>query len=221
MNFPDLLLPQSLLWPANLLAAALLGFCIWKAPWRRLADSRIQHLWLACCVGLMLVWSVKAGIKPGLTFHLLGATVLTLMFGPMLALVALAAVLVGVTFWGTGGWMSLGINFIVMAALPVLFSYAIYCQAHYKLPKHVFVYILLDAFLTAGLAIFLSGIAATAILASSGAYRLSYLKEYFLIYYILMGWSEAILTGMAATLMVVYKPDWLATFSDKLYLSNK
>lgn len=220
MNIPDLLLPQSLLWPANLAAALLLGLCLRKAPWRRL-NSGLQHLWLACCVALMLVWSIKAGIKPGLNFHLLGATLLTLMFGPSLAIVALAVVLVGVTLAGASGWTSLGINLLLMAALPVLFSYAVYCQAHYKLPRHVFVYVFLDAFFTAGLVIGLSGVTAILVLAGSGTYTLAFLNSNYLTYFILMGWPEALLTGMAAMLMVAYRPQWLATFSDELYLHNK
>ena len=220
MNIPDLLLPSSLLWPANLAAALLLGLCIRKAPWQRLTPG-LQHLWLACCVTLMLVWSIKAGIKPGLNLHLLGATLLTLMFGPSLAIVALAVVLVGVTLAGASGWMSLGINLLLMAALPVLFSYAVYCQAHYKLPRHVFVYVFLDAFFTAGLAIGLSGVTAILVLAASGAYTLQFLHSNYLTYFILMGWPEALLTGMAAMLMVAYRPQWLATFSDELYLHNK
>lgn len=221
MNFPDSLLPQSLLWPANLLAALLLGVCCLKAPWYRLKDTSLQHVWLASCTLLILLWSIKAGVKPGLSLHLLGATTLTLMFGPSLALIAMAIVLLGVTIYGASGWMSLGLNFLTMAALPVLFSYAIYLQAHYKLPKHVFIYIFLDAFLTAGLAMGLSGLATGLILAAAGVYNLGYLQNNYLVYYVLMGWSEAMLTGMAATLMVVYRPEWLATFSDQLYLRQK
>jgi uncharacterized membrane protein len=220
MNIPDLLLPHALLWPANLVAALLLVLCLVRAPWRRL-DSGLQHLWLASCVILLLVWSIKAGIKPGLNFHLLGATLLTLMFGPCLAIVALSAVLLGVTLAGASGWTSLGVNFLLMIALPVLFSYAVYCQAHHKLPRHVFVYVFLDAFFSAGIAMALTGTMAILLLAAAGAYTLDFLRNNYLTYFILMGWPEALLTGMSAMLMVAYKPRWLATFSDDLYLYNK
>lgn len=221
MNLPDALLPQSLLWPANLLAVALLGHCILRAPWRRLTQPALLHLWLAGCVGLMLLWSIKTGVRPGLNFHLLGATLLTLMFGPRLAIVALAVVLTGVTLAGAGGWTSLGLNLLLMAALPTLFSYAIYSQAHHKLPRHVFVYIFIDAFVTAGLAMVLCGIIVTAIMAGSGTYTPDYLGSNYLPYFILMGWSEALLTGMATTLMVAFRPEWLATFNDRQYVSGK
>jgi uncharacterized membrane protein len=206
---------------ANLLAAALLVYCVLRAPWRRLGETRLLHLWLASCVLLMLIWSVKAGVRPGLNFHLLGATLLTLMFGPRLAICALGVVVLGVTLSGAGGWTTLGLNLLVMAALPSLFSYAIYSQAHHKLPNHVFVYIFVDAFATAGLAMCLSGLAASLVLAAGSAYSLAYLGSNYLAYFILMGWSEALLSGMAVTMMVAFRPEWLVTFSDRRYLNIK
>jgi uncharacterized membrane protein len=221
MNFPDLLLPAYILWPANLVAALLLADCLRRAPWRCLGESRLQQLWLASCVTLMLIWSVRAGVRPGLNFHLLGATLLTLMFGPRLAISALAVVLAGVTLSGASGFETLGLNLLVMAALPVLFSYLIYIQAFHKLPNHIFVYIFLNAFITAGLAMCLSGLAATLMLAAGHAYPLDYLGRNYLSYFILMGWSEAMLTGMAITMMVAFRPEWLVTFSDRRYLKIK
>ncbi len=221
MNLPASLLPAFVTWLANVLAVLLLGHCIRHAPWRRLGDADLLHLWLAGCVGLMLMWSIKAGIRPGLNFHLLGATLLTLMFGPRLAMVGLAVVLAGITLAGAGGWSILGVNFLLMAALPVLFSYAIYSQAHHKLPTHVFVYIFVDAFITAGLAMCLCGLATTMLLALGEVYPAGYLGSNYLPYFILMGWSEAILTGMAVTLMVAFRPKWLTTFSDRLYVKGK
>jgi uncharacterized membrane protein len=35
-----------------------------------------------------------------------------------------------------------------------------------------------------------------------------------------MAWSEAVTTGMAITLMVVYRPQWVSTFDDKAYLGR-
>lgn len=220
MNFPDLLLPSSLVWAANLLALLILGESLLRAPWKRLDRPDILQLWLAGCVGLMLVWSIRTGIKPGLNFHLLGATLLTLMFGVRLAMVALAVVLLGVTLNGAGGWSSLGMNFLLMTVLPVLFSYAIYSQAHHKLPNHVFVYIFVDAFVTGGLAMCLCGLTAAILLVISGVYSAAYLGGNYLPYFILMGWSESLLTGMAVTLMVAFRPEWLSTFSDKDYVNG-
>ena len=51
-----------------------------------------MNVWLGMVVLLTLVWSMKAGVRPGLTFHLLGATAFNLCFGPYLAFVGLCLV---------------------------------------------------------------------------------------------------------------------------------
>ncbi len=179
------------------------------------------HLWLAGSVGLMLLWSIRAGIKPGLNFHLLGGTLLMLMFGPRLAMISLAVVLLSVTLAGASGWASLGVNFLLMAALPVMFSYVIYSQVHHKLPNHVFIYIFVDAFLTAGLVMCVCGLISSVMLTLASVYSGDYLASHYLPYFALMGWSEALLTGMSITLMVAFRPKWLLTFSDQRYLKGK
>lgn len=37
----------------------------------------------------------------------------------------------------------------------------------------------------------------------------------------LMAWGDAVITGMMAAVFVAYRPQWLATWSDDLYLYNK
>lgn len=222
MNLPDHLLPPAWYWFAYALYAVVLGAAIRFAPWRRLRDSEQLHLFLGTCVTLMLLWSfLKTGIKPGLNFHVLGATLFTLMFGPSLAIVGLSVVLLGVTYFGFSGWESFSANALLMGALPVTVSYAVYRLADGRLPNHFFVYIFVNAFLGGALAMTVTGLATTGVFALSGAYSADYLVSNYLPYYLLMGWSEAVLTGMLATLLVVYKPEWVATFDDARYIRNK
>jgi uncharacterized membrane protein len=220
MNLPDQLLPGSVLWATNALAAVLLICTAWSAPWKRLVREEVLNVWLGMCVGLMLLWSIKTGIRPGLNFHLLGATLLTLMFGARLAMVCLAVV-VSVTLAGTAGWSALGANWLLTGVLPVTLSYLLYATVDRKLPNHPFVYIFVNAFIGAGLAVFLIGLVTTLLLVLCGVYASDYLFEYYLPYFILMGWSEAMLTGMAVTLMTAFRPAWLSTFSDVRYLKTK
>jgi uncharacterized membrane protein len=221
MNLPDGLLPPSWYWFSHLLFALALGWSIHAAPWRRLKDDEQLHLWLGTCVALMLLWSIKTGIKPGLNFHLLGATVFTLMFGPYLAMLGLSVVLLGVTAFGLSGWGSFSANGLLMGALPVSVSYLVFRLADARLPHHLFVYIFVNAFVGAALAMALTGLAATGLLAVAGVYTLDYLSSQYLPYFLLMGWSEALLSGMLITLLVVYCPQWVGTFDDARYLRNK
>lgn len=221
MNFPDTLLPQSLLWIADGLSLLLLFLAVQRAPWARLQNTDLLNVCLGAIVTLMLVWSIKAGIKPGLNFHLLGSTLLTLMFGPWLALAMLAVVLLAVTIAGAAGWASYGLNFLLMATLPVMLSHMLFRMADMRLPNHLFVYIFVNAFIGAGLAMAACGIVSTLLLIAAGAYSGPYLGTQFLPYFILMAWSEAMLSGMVMTLMVVYRPAWVVTFSDERYLKDK
>lgn len=221
MNFPDHLLPDVLVWICNGIALAWLVFAARTAPWKRLIREDVLNVWFGVCVGLMLVWSIKTGIKPGLNFHLLGATLITLMFGARLAMLALAVVLVGVTLAGSAGWSSLGVNWLLTAVLPVSLSYLLYATVDRKLPNHLFVYIFVNAFIGAGVVIVLTGASSSLMLALSDTYAGQYLTQHYLPYYFLMGWSEAMLTGMAVTLMTAFRPAWLATFDDARYLKTR
>lgn len=221
MNLPDSILAPQWHWLGHALLAAVLGAAFRSAPWRRLRQPWLLNLWLGAAVALMLLWSIKTGIRPGLNFHLLGATALTLMFGPQLALVCLTLVVFGITLAGMAGWQSLSLNILLMGVLPIAISHALYRITDKKLPNHFFVYVFINAFFGAALAIAATGFASAGLLAVSGAYPLAYLTRDYLPYFILMGWSEALLTGMAISLMIVFRPHWVCTFDDARYIHGK
>lgn len=221
MNLPGDLLPEAWYWAGHGLFALVLLHALRRAPWQRLKENVRLHLWLGTIVFLMLLWSIRTGIKPGLDFHLLGGTFFTLAFGPELAIAGMTLVLLGATLSGTGGAFSFSLNALLMGVIPVAVSHAIYRAADKFLPHHFFVYIFVDAFFGAALAMAICGLAVTGVLAASGAYDIAYLVREYLPYYILLAWGEALLTGMALTLMVVYQPGWVSTFDDKRYLRDK
>lgn len=221
MNLPDNLLSMAWCWAGHLLFAAVLGWAIFTAPWARLRAETQQHVWLGACVVLMALWSIKTGIRPGLNFHLLGTTAATLMFGPQLALVAVVVVLTAVTLAGGAGWEAFSLNGLVMGVVPVAFSYGLFRLVDARLPNNFFVYVFANAFLGGALAMMFTGLVSTLLLFFSETYTLAYLKAHYLPYFILMSWSEAITSGAALTLMVVYRPEWVATFDDNRYIRNK
>jgi len=208
---------QWLLW----LSSALIGGLVaWRARWGMMADQRNLNIFLGATVAVLALWLIKAGIKPGLNFHLLGATALTLMFRPLFALFGLALVIAAITFWH-GEYAAFAPNLLIMGVVPVAVSWTIYRFVDRRLPNHFFIYVFLNAFFGAAVAISAVGFASTGFVALSGVYPLDYLLQEYLPYYLLMAWSEAFLTGMIVTLMVVYKPEWVATFDDKRYIEGK
>jgi uncharacterized membrane protein len=221
MNLTGTLLPAAWHWPALTVFAALLLHAVYSAPWKVLKDPSRLNAWLGSIVFLLMLWMMRAGIEPGLGFHLLGATATTLMFGPQLALVAMSLVVAGAAVAGTIEAASIPINALVMAAVPIAVSLGILRAVERWLPEHFFVYIFGVAFFGGAVAMVATGLAASGVLVAMGAYPFEYLRTDYLPWYLLMSWAEAFTTGAALTLLVVYRPQWVSTFDDARYIVGK
>ena len=220
MNLVAANIPPHWLWGLWLLAAALGLLIARRAGWRMLLDQANLNIFLAATVCVLGLWLIKTGIKPGLNFHLIGATALTLMFRPLFALFSLALLTAAISIWH-GEYAAFPANWLIMGVVPVAVSWGIFALVDRKLPNHLFIYIFINAFFGAALAAIAVGLAATGFIALSGVYPLDYLLEEYLPYFFLIAFSEAFITGMLITMMVIYKPEWVATFDDKRYLLDK
>ncbi len=221
MNLPDTLLDKGWYWAAWLVWLPLFVRSVWRAPWRRLKVSEQLNVWLGMNVALTLIWSMQAGVQPGLSLHLIGATVFTLCFGPQLAFVGLSLVAAAVAFNSGGGWLAYAANTVLGAGIGIGLSHLLYRLLSAVLPRHLFVYLFAYGFFAAALAVIGVGLAVSTLLALAGAYPWDYLFAEYFPYFILLGFSEAWLSGMAMTLFVVYCPGWVGTFDDAQYLANK
>jgi uncharacterized membrane protein len=221
MNFAVELFAPAWLWGAGVLAAIVAGWIVRTAPWACLAESRRMHIWLGLGVMLALVWSLKAGVYPGLDLHLLGAMVVTLVMGPQLGMAALALALAGVTLNGGAQWQSFPINWLVMGVFPVAVAHGYFRLVERYAPKHFFVFIFVIAFFGSALTVNMQGAFASFVLWAAGAYSYEFLAANYLPYFLLLGFSEAWLSGMVVTLMVVFRPGWVLSFDDRVYLWNK
>lgn len=221
MNLPDGLLDGTWTLAAWVLFVPLAIFALRSAPWRALREHGRINFWLGLIVALILLWNMKAGVKPGLALHLLGAGVMTLCFGWALAFLALCLVLAGATLNGVAGWEAFAANALLMAGVGVLVSRLIHRAAERYMPRHLFVYIFINGFFGSGLAAIAVGLTSSLLLALAGVYGVEYLTGEYLPYFLLLGFSEAWLSGMLMTLLVVYRPDWVSSFEDARYLKNK
>jgi len=221
VNLPDTLLGEGWYWVAWAVWVPLFVRSVWQAPWLRLKDSEQLNVWLGMIVLLTLIWSMKAGVKPGLSLHLLGATVFTLSFGPHLAFVGLSLVLLGISINGGFGIFAYAINALLMAGVGILISQMMYRFVVRYLPRNFFIYVFINGFFTAALSVIGVGVVATLLLVTASAYEWEYLSSEYLPYFLLLGFSEAWLSGMLITLFVIYRPNWVSTFDDASYLANK
>lgn len=221
MNLPASLFGMAWHWGALALVAPVL-YQVWRrAPWARLKEATQLNLLLGFAVSLALAWSLRAGIKPGLNLHLLGAMAAVLCLGPRLALLAMALALGAITLNGAADWQAWPLNFLLMAVAPVFVARAILRWVERHLPAHFFVFIFVVGFAGSAMTLVLQGVLASGVMVLAGAYEAGFLIDEYLPYFLLLGFSEAWLSGALITLMVVYRPEWVAAFDDHRYLLNK
>lgn len=220
MNLPDLL-PWTWAWVGLALALALALTALYRAPWYHLRDPNAGNIWLAACVAVMVLWNIHAGIASGLHFHLLGVTVLTLMFGWQFAFIGVVLLLSGVTLNAAAGWSSFGWNALTMGALPVLVTTLLRHFSMRHLPANFFVYIFFVAFLGGILSMAAVGTATTLLLYLADVYSWRMLSESYTPVYLLLLFPEGFLSGMLMSIIVVYRPHWVSSFDDAYYLHGK
>jgi uncharacterized membrane protein len=221
MNFTALVLPESFHLAGWLGLAVLAWRWLMSGDWRRLAEPSRLNLFLGATVAVLALWQIRTGIKPGLAFHLYGISAMTLMFGFWRATFSGTLILLANAAFGRGSWVSLGLEALLMAALPAAVSWGLFRLLDRGLPNHFFIYVLGNGFFGAALSVATIGLATTAVMTAAGAYPLEYLLANYTPYALLISWAEAFSTGMAITLMAVYRPAWLETFDDARYIQNK
>ena len=199
----------------------LLWFAWRSGDLARLKDGASLNLFLGMSVALMVMWQIRTGVKPGLSFHLLGASLATLMFGFWRGWLAASLAALAAALTGKASLAMLGLESLIFCAVPAAITHQLFRLVDRKLPNHFFIYVLVNGFFGVALAVGVSALISTAVLAMAAVYGLPYLLEHYTPYFMLLAWSEALTTGMGVTLLAVYRPEWLETFDDDRYIKNK
>lgn len=209
------------------IACAALVVALWLRPWRMLAgrpgpggaaDPLVSSLvtpLLAVLVLLPWVWALPTMHKMPLQLHWSSAPLVVLLLGWPLAVPVLITV-GAITFaispalqWteelGITVWQGL-----VPATLAMLWGAMVrrWCW------HNIFVFILLRGFLGTVLCIF-----AAALLGDVAGHVLPHVQDDLsVLARWLMAWGDGITTGMLTAVFVVFRPQWMATWSDAIYL---
>jgi uncharacterized membrane protein len=196
-------------------------WALYRAPWRILIQKDSSNILFAACAAIFLIWVLKVNVESGLSIHLLGSTILTLMFRWQVAVMANALVVLGVTLATAADFEAYAMNTLLTGILPIFISYSIWRLSEWYLPPNYFVYIFVAAFLAAGLSMFTTGFASYQILNMlDNSLSPEMLDEYLMIFIPIM-YPEAFITGAIISIFVIYKPEWISTFDDKRYLENR
>lgn len=221
MNLVAHQLPQWLLWGANILLAYILYQTIRPFPWRALYVSPRLSLFLGSCAGLTLLWHFKAGLQPGLSYHLLGASLFVLMFGWRLALLGMLLVYCAVLFNDGGDWTALGINMLNMALAPIAVTQGLLVLAWRRFPYNYFIYVLFNGYAAAGVSMLASMTLSVSLLLLFSEHTLDSLLYDYLPFAPFMLFAEGFYTGMLIASLTLTRPDWVASFDDHLYWDGK
>jgi uncharacterized membrane protein len=222
VNLPATLFGNVWLWLFDLLFAVFLYRALNKADWRKLLDNQtMTNALVGLVIGAFVFWQFNAGIRPGFNFHILGATLFVLMFGWQIATACLALIMLVSFFKAGADWVALGINGLLMIAIPVLFTEWLLRFSQSNLPKNLFFYVLWNGFLCAGLSIVLNVAATTLLLLLLSHYTWAEVQHHYLIAAPIIMLTEAFMTGMLITAFTVFQPEAVENFSNAEYLDGK
>lgn len=198
------------------LAAALAALCMAAAlrPWRGLTVQGTPWPWLAAPIIMPVLWSTDRAVQSAMVQPLSGACLLLLMCGWPLTVLALGVVTL-LTWWlgdlpaaealRRGVWLGL---------VPATLAMATGAAVRRWLPGHLMVYILGRGFFATLLA---NALARAADLALHDMPATLSGGELMVARW-LGAWGDALITGMITAIFVAFRPQWLATYADRLYL---
>lgn len=207
-------MPSQIVAEAVFVGATLAAAAAFK-PLAMLRHGQLHHPWLAALVLLPWGWS-GATASFGVVLQISGACLLVLMLGWPLACWSLLPVAAAGAWIGQHGapealhalaWYGMAPAWLALLAGAAIRRW---------LPRHLFVYILGRGFFATALAVTATG--ALHALVSEAPYGLQ--VSDMLIGHWLLGWGEAMTTGMLVATMAVFRPQWLATYSERQYLSR-
>ena len=212
-----------LLWLCGLISLAMVLLALSRRPWEELLDDHaLQHRWLAATVIVMLFWQLRAQAVDWLTLHLMFTALLTLVFKAPLALLSITAINIAMVALGRIEWPLLGVNVLVTGVVPALVMGIVWRLVDRRLPDNLMVFMFACGFFGTGLATLAAGMAAVGLMAlgATDAEALRQALEYARFLPLLMP-SEAFITGMLMSILLVYHPGWVATFNDHRYIDTK
>jgi uncharacterized membrane protein len=199
------------------IALACLAVALWLRPWRMLrADASAQLLTpaLATLVVLPWLWALPSLHTMPLQLQWSGAVLVLLMLGWPLAVPVLLAV-GGIAAAISPLTLENGLALAVwQGLLPATLALGWGALLRRFTPPHPFVYILGRGFLGAVVCLFAAGALRQAFghaLPTTDA-GLSLVARW------LMAWGDGFVTGMLTAIFVAFRPQWLATWSDRRYL---
>ena len=198
------------------LALAALGLAVALAlrPWRALAGTSPPWPALAWWAVLPLLWSLDAMTRMPLLQPLSGVCVLLLMLGWPLTVLMLVPVTAVIALLADVTLLDAVHRSVWLGLVPATLALLLGALVRRWLPQHLFVYILGRGFFATAAAVAGAGVLAALLFGTPPTLNLADV----LLARTLAAFGDAFLTGMLVAIFVAFKPEWLATYTDRLYL---
>nr|WP_172793388.1 energy-coupling factor ABC transporter permease [Polynucleobacter sinensis] len=212
-------------WILSACAIFLLG--VYQSRHGVLLQPRLRNLFLSCIVLLAVAWNIRAHLPNSnidnfidLSFHFFGASLLVALFGFWSAITLLFIVaLVGV-FGLSGDLVEASRHYIVVSVTPAILAYGVIQAVHRFLPKHLFVLILGNGYLAAFMSTFITGVMIylLQLLFDINSFGSNDPLGWFL-GLLILSFMEGSLSGMLLAILLVYRPQWVSTYQEDVYMS--
>lgn len=197
-----------------LLAFAALLLALALKPWRVAAAAPPAWPALACWAAMPLLWSLDRVAGTPLLQPLSGAGLLLLMLGWPLTVLALLPVLGLITLLSGLDAAEALHRTVWLGLVPATLALGLGAAVRRWLPHHLFIYILGRGFFGTALAVAGAGIAAALLFGVPAELNLADV----MLARGLTAFGDAFITGMLVAIFVAFRPEWLATYTDRLYL---
>ncbi len=223
MTISELILPTWIVLACGAVSMSVLGLSVVHHSWQALlSDRALQHRWLAASLAVVLMWQLRAQSVDWLSLHLMLTALLTLIFKAPLALMTNLIANLSLVLLGKVAWPLLGVNVLITGVIPVVITVSIWRIVDRYLPDNLFVFIFVCGFFGAALAALGAGLAGLGLvmLGAVDPEAVYLAREYALFLPLLMP-SEAFITGMLLSILMVYHPHWVATFDSHRYIDTK
>jgi len=205
MHIPDALLDPKVAAVTGLVGAAGLLFGLRRLE--REHGARTTVLMGTMSAFIFAAQMVNFPVGPGVSGHLLGGVLASVLLGPWAGAVVIAAVLLVQCFlFGDGGVTALGANFVNMGLIGAVGGYAIYASIRHLIPGRKG--ILIAAMVAAWFSVLLASGAFAIELGASG-HRADFLRilTWMALVHAVIGMGEAVITGLVVRFLLVRRPD--------------
>ena len=201
----------------SLLLFIILAIATMLRPWRMLASGSLISPVLGTLVVLPWLWAMPRLQTMPLPLQLSGACAVTLMLGWPLAVLALVAVALLSGLIAPASFDVLMAQAFWQGVLPATFALGFGALLRRWTGNQMFVFILGRAFAGTIFCTF-----SAEVLAQWAGFEFSNLGlSISIVGRWLLAWGDGFMTGMMAAIFVAFRPEWLATWSDALYLRKK